>query len=113
MSDIETYSTISDIREQVEVSLSQYFDDMSSGEFEGIGMYPENSKTMVAVFLAASANHSIEDIKTDFADSLSKKDIESSYIEASNFIGKDQHLVMNVVGIARKLDIPVENLVIT
>ena len=110
MSEVEKFSTIPEIRKQVDESLSSYFDEMSSGEFEGVAVYPENSKIMVAVFLAASANHSMEEIEAGFQDVLNKDEIADAYASAFNFIGSDPYLTMGVMGVARKLDIPQENI---
>ncbi len=102
------------IRQVTEDSLSGYFVKMSSGEFEGANIFPENSQTMVAVFLAASSNeYSLDEIADAFKDVMTRDEVADAYARAYHFIGKDPHLAMSVLGVARDLDIPEENISIS
>ena len=102
---------IAQIKNKVNSGLSKYFGDMSSNEFEGTSIYPSNSLDLISIFLAVSADCDPSEIICEF--SLSgRDDLAEKYSEASYMIGRDDKLVLNVLGVARGLGIDDDKLVL-
>lgn len=98
-----------EIRQSVESGLSQYFEDMNSGEFEGVGIYPENALELVTIFLAVSADCDTQDIIS--ALNLSgKEELAEKFELATDIVGKDPKLTFEVIGLANHFQIAPEEL---
>lgn len=102
--------SISDIKEQVKRQLTEYFDQMSSGEFEGVGIYPDDSLELVSLYLSVSADYDSQEIMREFG--LSQpSELAEKFELATDIIGKDNKLAIGVIGLAHEFDIPPEHLV--
>ena len=101
---------ISEIKERVEQDLSGYFQSMSSGEFAGQPVYPDDIKELVSIFLAISANHEAKDVINAF-DSIENKAVLAEKYGCAIFeISKDDYLKTQISGLVMALEIPRENL---
>lgn len=92
--------------------LSQYFQKMSSGEFEGVQMYPDDVLERVALYLSLSANNSADNVISYYDILGGNEAIADIYEDMCYILAQDHHLTSRVLSIARDLRIPENNLVL-
>lgn len=100
---------ISKIKERVNHRLSDYFVKMSTGEFEGASVFPENALELVSLYLSVAANCSTQEIIDEFHFS-NPQEVAEQYELAASIVVKDDWLISGVDSLAHELKIPAESL---
>lgn len=68
-------------------------------------MYPDNAQELAALFLSVCANKGTQDILQSFKLN-DLNELAEQYTIATEMVSRDDHLTFQVVGIARSLNIP-------